>query len=217
MRRIYEDILDDIEQVKRPDITTEEVWVPSPGAYEHCACCHIHEWDLNAVKYKLPYFLDIYAEDYSYYFAEGIQEQRRVLGYIKNLDIAMSDLGALLILEYTADEKKLPYLLFYIFGLTKNTLYYLFPDERNASGYKCWPNMNNFGSGDYARNIMNGRYVMPDYRRVLYTQITGFVTKFDFTSKGASERWKRAEQRACDVVEQLFQRSENMKAKKEGI
>ena len=214
MRRIYEDILDDIEQIKRPDISIEdELWTPSPGAYDYAMCCYIHEEDLKyEFEYKLPYFLDIYADDYSYYLAKGVEEQRRIYSYINNLDMAVDGKGAFVIIEFTADKKKLPYLVFYLFGIARTTCYYLYQDEKNPLKYRNWSYFDNRGSGQYARDILNKRYVTPNYRRVLYTQIACFIMKYNFTGT-SSEDYKKIEQTSCDVVERLFQRYQNIKAK----
>ena len=67
MKKIYEDILDDVGEIKRPSVpVTKYTQPPHPGEFEYAICNFVPEICLgNDYLDRIEALLDIYADDYS--------------------------------------------------------------------------------------------------------------------------------------------------------
>ena len=84
MKKIYEDILDDVGEIKRPDIRLDvDDNVPHPSEYEYAICNFVPEICLgNNYADRMEAILETYADDFSFHLAVTERDMDELIDYI---------------------------------------------------------------------------------------------------------------------------------------
>lgn len=221
MKKIYEDILDDVGEIKRPSVpVTKYTQPPHPGEFEYAICNFVPEICLgNSYLDRIEALLDIYADDYSFNLAITEDDMNELIDYIsesrpkyaesKQRAFNTNQEKGFALIEFNAPEKNLPMIFFYLFGLCIRTCYLLIPDPDEPSSYII--RSDNLGVSFAANKIITEKDAMLFERRSLSEQITYFIVKCNVAAKN----YGQVKEQVRNFINRMILRLDGVRTKKE--